>query len=121
MVVRTSRMPPDSRCVISMVCAKGNCAIHSGCFQNSRRLVTSAACVVGVQRRHLPGGSEEQQAVNRQAIAIAPDFDGVRVQQIALPVGPICIAIQTIGPRRKKRDAGLRWLLLPLAQAAAGS
>ena len=37
-----SSTPSRRRCVISMVCAKGNCAIQSGCRKNSSRLVTHA-------------------------------------------------------------------------------
>src|SRR4051812_41890165 len=41
--VATSSTPFCKRCVISMVCANGNCFIHIGWFVNSRRLVTHAA------------------------------------------------------------------------------
>ncbi len=70
--------------------------------------------LVGVQPRHLPGGSEKQQAVNRQAVAIAPDLCRFRIQQVALAVGPICVAVQAIRPRSQERDAGLRGFPLPV-------
>ena len=108
--------PPDSRCVISMECAKGNCAIHSGCFQNSSRLVTWAACASASAP---PLAKPKRRATGRES-AGHRDRAGFRrrrgFSQVALSVGPICIAIQTIGPRRKKRDAGLRLFLLPFGK-----
>ena len=75
---------------------------------------------VGVKLFDAPGVGKKQDSVNRQAVVVAPDFDGVRVQQVALAVGPVGVAVQAIGPGSKKRDSGLRWFLFPFVEPRRG-
>ncbi len=65
------------------------------------------ALFIPLHLRHLPSRSEEQEPMNGQPMVIAPDLDRRRVQLIAFSVGPVSVSIQAIGPRPKKRYAGL--------------